>query len=56
MFQISLNNKNFLCDKETTIFQIAKKTNIFLEHICLTASFKSCIVQIKEGETVKIFT
>ena len=53
MFQISLkNNKFFLCDKDTTIFQAAKNANIFLEHSCLTARCRSCIVKIKEGETV----
>ena len=54
MFEITLkNNKKILCDKDTTIFQAAKNANIFLEHSCLTARCRSCIVKIKEGETVK---
>jgi CDP-4-dehydro-6-deoxyglucose reductase len=53
MFEITLkNNKKFLCDKDTTIFQAAKNAGVFLEHSCLTARCRSCIVKIKEGETV----
>jgi CDP-4-dehydro-6-deoxyglucose reductase len=53
MFEIKLkNNKKFLCDKDTTIFQAAKASGIFLEHSCLTARCRSCIVKIKSGETL----
>jgi CDP-4-dehydro-6-deoxyglucose reductase len=53
MFEISLkNNKKFLCDKDTTIFQAAKSSGIYLEHSCLKARCRSCIVKIKNGQTV----
>ncbi|MFT4804705.1 MAG: CDP-4-dehydro-6-deoxyglucose reductase [Cyclobacteriaceae bacterium] len=53
MFEITLkNDKKFLCDKDTTIFLAAKSAGIFLEHSCLTARCRSCIVRIEKGETV----
>lgn len=53
MFEINLkNNKSFLCDENTTIFQAAKSSGIFLEHSCLTARCRSCIVKIENGTTV----
>jgi CDP-4-dehydro-6-deoxyglucose reductase len=55
MFEISLkNNKKFLCDEELTIFQAAKNSNILLNHSCLAARCKSCIVKVIEGNTVNI--
>jgi CDP-4-dehydro-6-deoxyglucose reductase len=53
MFKITLkNNKKFLCDSNSTIFEAAKKANIFLEHSCLSARCRSCAVQIISGETI----
>ena len=53
MFEITLkNDKKFLCDKDTTIFQAAKSSGIFLDHSCLTARCRSCIVKIEKGTTV----
>jgi CDP-4-dehydro-6-deoxyglucose reductase len=53
MFKISLkNNKSFVCDKDTTIFQAAKASGIVLEHSCLTARCRSCIVKISNGATI----
>lgn len=53
MFTIKLkNNKSILCDKDTTIFQAARSSGVFLEHSCLTARCRSCIVKIENGSTV----
>lgn len=53
MFEITLKNKkNFLCDKDTTIFQAAKNAGIFLEHSCLMARCRSCVVRVNVGETL----
>ncbi|MDP5230708.1 MAG: FAD-binding oxidoreductase, partial [Cellulophaga sp.] len=35
----------------TTIFEAAKASGILLEHSCLTARCRSCVVKIKEGST-----
>lgn len=51
MFKISLNNKSFLCDSNTTIFEAAKYADIHLEHSCLVARCRSCIVEILKGKT-----
>jgi CDP-4-dehydro-6-deoxyglucose reductase, E3 len=52
MFQVSLkNNKTFTCDSNTTIFEAAKTAGIFLEHSCLTARCRSCVVKITDGAT-----
>ena len=52
MFQISLkNNKTFTCDSNTTIFEAAKTAGIFLEHSCLTARCRSCVVNVTKGAT-----
>jgi CDP-4-dehydro-6-deoxyglucose reductase len=52
MFRVKLkNNKSFLCDSNTTIFEAAKIAGIFLEHSCLTARCRSCVVKITEGVT-----
>lgn len=50
-FEISINNKSFFCDSNTTIFEAAKSADIFLEHSCLKARCRSCIVKIKKGTT-----
>ena len=53
MFDITLNNnKTFSCDRDTTIFDAAKKAGIILEHSCLNARCSSCIVKILSGETI----
>ena len=52
MFQIKLkNNKIFSCDKDSTIFESAKLNNIVLEHSCLSARCRSCMVKIVNGKT-----
>tara|TARA_R110002126_G_scaffold286935_3_gene439248 strand:- start:25097 stop:26089 length:993 start_codon:yes stop_codon:yes gene_type:complete len=52
MFQVSLkNNKTFTCDSNTTIFEAAKTAGIFLEHSCLTARCRSCVVKVADGAT-----
>ncbi len=53
MFNIEIrNNKSFECDGDTTILYAAKKAGITLEHSCLSARCRSCIVRVKEGKTV----
>ena len=55
MFQIKLkNNKTFSCDENSTIFEAAKKNNITLEHSCLGARCRSCIVKVISGSTINI--
>ena len=52
MFQVTLKNgKKFTCEANDTIFEGAKKNGIILEHSCLLARCKSCIVQLVEGTT-----
>ena len=53
MFKIKLkNNKTFTCDKDSTIFEAAKKSNIVLEHSCLSSRCRSCLVKILSGKTI----
>lgn len=53
MFIISLkNNKTFSCDKDETIFEAAKKSNIVLEHSCLSSRCRSCVVKVLTGKTI----
>ena len=53
MFIIKLkNNKIFTCDKDSTIFEAAKKNNILLEHSCLNSRCRSCVVKVVSGKTV----
>ena len=53
MFLIKLkNNKTFTCDKDSTIFEAAKKSNIFLEHSCLSSRCRSCVVKVLSGKTI----
>jgi len=53
MFKISLkNNKSFFCDGEVTIFEAAKKSNIVLEHSCLSSRCRSCMVKVVSGNTI----
>jgi CDP-4-dehydro-6-deoxyglucose reductase len=52
MFTIRLkNDKKFNCNKNTTIFEAAKASGILLEHSCLNARCRSCVIKIKEGST-----
>jgi CDP-4-dehydro-6-deoxyglucose reductase len=52
MYNISLKNgKSFSCDANTTIFEAAKTAGIFLEHSCLTARCRSCVVKVSSGTT-----
>ena len=53
MFLIKLkNNKTFTCDKDTTIFEAAKRNNINLEHSCLSSRCRSCVVKVLSGYTI----
>ena len=53
MFKINLkNNKTFTCDKDSTIFEAAKKSNIILEHSCLSSRCRSCVVKVLSGKTI----
>ena len=53
MYKIKLkNNKTFTCDKDSTIFEAAKKSNIILEHSCLSSRCRSCMVKIILGKTI----
>ena len=53
MFLIKLkNNKTFTCDKDSTIFEAAKKSNIVLEHSCLSSRCRSCVVKVISGKTI----
>ena len=53
MFLIKLkNNKTFTCDKDSTIFEAAKKNNIVLEHSCLSSRCRSCLVKVLSGKTI----
>nr|WP_298994257.1 FAD-binding oxidoreductase [uncultured Polaribacter sp.] len=55
MFEVILNNdKKFKCDSNTTIFEAAKKSHFFLEHSCLTARCRSCVVKVLSGKTENI--
>jgi len=55
MYNIYLkNNKTFHCDKDTTIFNAAKSAGLILEHSCLTARCKSCVVKVLKGATKNI--
>lgn len=52
MFKISLiNNKSFECSENETLLEGARKAGIILEHSCLTARCRSCVVKVLEGET-----
>lgn len=56
MYIISLKNgKSFNCDSNTTIFDAAKNNGIILEHSCLTARCRSCVVKIDSGITIDKF-
>ena len=48
------NNKNFEFKDEKSIFHAAQSSGIILEHSCLTARCRSCIVKVLSGKTVDI--
>lgn len=53
MYKIKLkNNKTFTCDENSTIFEAAKKSNIVLEHSCLSSRCRSCVVKVLSGKTI----
>ena len=53
MFKIKLkNHKTFTCDKDSTIFEAARKSSIVLEHSCLTSRCRSCVVKVLSGKTI----
>ncbi|TYA74135.1 2Fe-2S iron-sulfur cluster-binding protein [Seonamhaeicola marinus] len=55
MYEISLkNNKKFSCDDQTTILQAAKNNGVYLEHSCLSARCRSCVVKVLQGKTVNM--
>lgn len=55
MYQIHLkNNKYFSCDKGKTILNAATSAGLVLEHSCLTARCRSCVVKVLEGTTENI--
>jgi CDP-4-dehydro-6-deoxyglucose reductase len=50
VFNITLKNgTKFQCDSHTTIFESAKSNGIILDHSCLSARCRSCIMQIEKG-------
>ena len=52
MFKITLkNNKVFSCEENQTIFEAAKLNGIALEHSCLKARCRSCVVKLLKGDT-----
>jgi len=52
MFYVTLKNgERITCDNDTTIFDAAKASGILLEHSCLKARCRSCVVKITEGTT-----
>lgn len=53
MYKVNLKNgKSFLCDASSTIFEAAISNGIILEHSCLTARCRSCIVKVELGTTI----
>ena len=52
MYSITLKNGvKFLCDSKTTIFESARSNGIILEHSCLSARCRSCIIHLEKGTT-----
>ena len=55
MFKIKLSNdKFFYCGRNTTIFEAAKLNNTILEHNCLAALCRSCVLKVTKGKTQDI--
>lgn len=52
MFTVRLkNNKSFICDSNTSIFEGAKNSGLVLEHSCLAARCRSCKAKVISGLT-----
>lgn len=55
MFEIRLrNSKSFKCDSESTILSAAAKADLVLEHSCLSARCRSCMVKVLEGNVENV--
>jgi CDP-4-dehydro-6-deoxyglucose reductase, E3 len=53
MYSIKLKNgKVFTCEEGWTIFEAARNNNIILEHSCLDARCRSCVVKVTSGKTI----
>ena len=53
MFRINLKNgRSFHCDNNSTIFEAAKQNGLILEHSCLQARCRSCMVYVESGTTI----
>lgn len=53
MFRVTLKDgKSYNCTSGSTIFEGARQSGIFLEHSCLSARCRSCVIKIKQGEVV----
>jgi CDP-4-dehydro-6-deoxyglucose reductase len=53
MYKVTLNNGvEFNCNSDTTVFDAAKNSGIVLDHSCLRARCRSCIVHMRIGETI----
>ncbi|MGB3144342.1 MAG: FAD-binding oxidoreductase [Maribacter sp.] len=55
MFVITLKNgKSFSCDESSTVLEAAKTAGITLEHSCLSARCRSCMVKVDTGATIDV--
>jgi len=53
MYKVYLKNgKSFFCDASSSIFEAAKSNGIILDHSCLLARCRSCVMQIVKGTTI----
>ncbi|RIV34989.1 hypothetical protein D2V08_06385 [Flagellimonas lutimaris] len=51
MFDIKLKSgKSFKCDESSTILDAAKNSGVLLEHSCMTARCRSCLVRVLKGD------
>lgn len=51
MFKVTLlNETTFECDENSTILSAGKSVGVTLEHSCLSARCRSCIVKVLEGD------
>lgn len=51
MFVIKLKSgKSFKCDESSTILDAAKSSGVLLEHSCMTARCRSCLVRVLKGD------
>lgn len=55
MFAITLKNgKSFSCDESSTVLEAAKNAGITLEHSCLSARCRSCMLKVNNGTTIDV--